>query len=397
MDADKLRQLIDDDDMGLLDVKPKQADGISEDERLAESFFEIVEFYRQHGREPASDLTNVQEYRMATRLDHLRSEPEKVKELADLDEFGLLAPVKNPKSIADVFEDDDLNLLGDSEGDSIFKLHNVSQSIEMSGYVAQRKPCADFVEYEPLFVQCHADLKSGKRQLSTFSHEQQIQKGHFFVLKGVMTYVALVGEKIKTSGKVNARLHCIFENGTESDMLLRSLARELYKDGRRVSEHEDIVRDIFNAITDEDSQTGTIYVLKSLSTNPEIAGIKDLYKIGFCTVPVEERIKSAKDDPTYLMANVHIVETFKCFNLNPQKLELLLHQFFGKACLEVDVFDKSAKRYTPREWFVVPLAVIEETIEMIISGDIIGVEYDDELKMIFQKDANQRINNAEFS
>ena len=322
---------------------------------------------------------------MATRLDNLRSEPEKVKALADLDEFGLLVPVKKPESIDDILNDDDLNLLGDRESESIFELSHVPQSIEMPGYVAQRKPCDDFAEFEQLFAQCHADLKSGKRKLSTFSQEQQIQKGQFFVLKGVMTYVAQVGEKIKTSGKVNARLHCIFENGTESDMLLRSLARELYKDGRRVSEHEDKLMDAFDNISGDDNQTGFIYVLKSFSTNPEIAGTKDLYKIGFCAGSVEERIKGAEDDPTYLMAPVQIVETFKCYNLKPQKLELLLHQFLGKVCLAVDVFDKEGKRYTPREWFIAPLAVIEETVELIISGDIVGYKYDDELKMICKK------------
>jgi len=388
MDTEKLREMIDDDDLGLLEVKPKQAYGLSEDERLAESFYEIAEFYRQHRREPSNDLTDVQEYKMAVRLENFRSQSDKVKALAELDEFGLLAPAKKPESIEDILIDDDLNLLGVDDGDSIFNLLNVPQSIEMPEYVAQRKPCADFNEFVSLFAQCHADLQSGKRQLTSFSHEQQIQKGHFFVLKGVLTYVAQVGEKIKTGGKTNARLHCIFENGTESDMLLRSLARELYKDGRRISEHDDRLMDAFNHITDEDNQTGIIYVLKSLSTNPEIAAIRELYKIGFCTVPVEERIKCAEDDPTYLMAPVHIVETFRCFNLNPQKLELLLHQLFGKVCLEVDVFDRAGKRYTPREWFIAPLAVIEEAIEMIISGDIIGYEYDDELKIICEKESN---------
>jgi hypothetical protein len=385
MDADKLLALIEDDDLGLLDVKPQQAYGLSEDERLAESFYEIADFYLQHSREPENDLANVQEYKIATRLEYLRSQPDKVKALADLDEFGLLAPVKTPGSIEDILKDDDLNLLEQDNTDSIFNLRNVPQSIEMPDYVAQRKPCATFKEFEPLFEQCHADLKSGKRQLTSFSHEQQIHKGHFFVLRGVLTYVAQVGEKMVTSGKKNARLHCIFENGTESDMLLRSLACELYKDGWRVSEHDSRLMDAFNNITGEDNQTGTIYVLKSLSANPEIAGIQELYKIGFCTGSVEERIKNAEDDPTYLMAPVHIMETFQCFNLNPQKLELLMHQFFGKVCLEVDVFDKAGKRYTPREWFIAPLAVVEEAIEMIISGTIIGFEYDDELKMICKK------------
>lgn len=382
MDADKLRELIEDDDLGLLDVKPKQANGMTEDERLAESFFEITIFYGEHGREPENDMANVQESRLAMRLSNLRKDPEKIKELVDLDEFDLLQPIKEIESIDDIFEDDDLDILGDGDSDSIFNLKHVPQNTESPDYVASRKPCKDFEQFEPLFKQCHADLKSGKRSLRTFVNEQQIQVGEFFVLSGVMVYVSDMGDKEKKNKKVNARLRCIFENGTEGDLLLRSLARNLYKDGRRITEHEDRLMDDLNNIAAEDSQTGHIYVLKSLSQNPDIAPIHDLYKIGFSTVPVEERIKNAEDDPTYLMAPVHIVETFECFNLNPQKLELLLHRFFGTVCLEVDVFDNAGKRHTPREWFIAPLPIIEEAIELIISGDIVNHVYDDEAKLM---------------
>ena len=385
MDADKLRKLIADDDLGLLTVKPKQSNGLTEDERLVESFYEIADFYRQQGREPDNDLANMQEAKLAMRLSSLRKDKEKAKALIDLDEFGLLAPVKQPESIADILNDDDLNLLGNSEEDSIFTLRNVPQNIEAPDYVAQRQPCKDFSQFEPLFKRCHVDLQSGKRILRPFVNEQQIQAGEFFILRGVMVYVADVGEKEKKNKKVNARLRCIFENGTEGDLLLRSLARNLYKDGRRITEHEDRLMDDLNNITDEDGQTGYIYILRSLSTDPQITALKDLYKIGFSSVPVKERVKNATDDPTYLMAPVHILETFECYNLNPQKLELLLHRFFGKVCLEVDVFDREGKRYTPREWFMAPLPVIEEAIELIISGKIIDYVYDDESKLIIEK------------
>lgn len=385
MDADKLRLLIEDDALGLLTVKPKQANGLTEDERLVESFYEIADFYRQQGREPDNDLANMQEAKLAMRLSSLRKDTEKAKALIDLDEFGLLAPVKQPESIDDILNDDDLNLLGNSEEDSIFTLRNVPQNIEMPDHIAQRKPCKDFDRFESLFKQCQADLKLGKRTLLPFANEQQIRKGQFFVLKGIVTFVAEVGAKEKIGGKTNARLHCVFENGTESDMLLRSLARELYKNGRRITEHEDRLMDDLNNITDEDGQTGFIYILRSLSTAPQITALSDLYKIGFSTVPVKERVKNAPDDPTYLMAPVHILETFECYNLNPQKLELLLHRFFGKVCLDVDVFDRDGKRYTPREWFMAPLPVIEEVIELIISGKIIDYVYDDELKLVSRK------------
>ena len=385
MDFDKLRQLVDDDDLGLLDVKPKQGYGMSEDDRLVESFFEINEFYRQYNCEPTKNITDIQEARLAMRLASLRKEYEKVNTLIGFDEFDLLSPTKEIESLNDIFADDDLDILGGADGDGIFKLKHIPKTIDMPDYVAKRKTCRDFDRFEVLFVQCHADLQNGKRAARPFAKEQQIEQGQFFVLKGVLTYIANVGEKEKTGGKTNARLRCIFENGTESDMLLRSLARELYKDGRRVMENKDRLMDDLKNISAEDSQTGHIYVLKSLSINPEIASICDLYKIGFSTVAVEERIKNAEDDPTYLMAPVHIVETFECFNLNPQKLELLLHKFFGKVCLELDVFDRAGKRYTPREWFIAPLPVIEEVIELILSGKVVDYTYNHQDELIMMR------------
>jgi len=361
MDADTLRELIEDDDLGLLEIKPKQASSMSEDERLVESFYEITAFYRQYGRAPENDMANVQEARLAMRLSGLRTSPEKINALIDIDDFGLLVPIHNPESIDDILNDDELNLLGDSPADSIFTLRNVPQTIDMPDYVATRKPCEDFKPFKPLFEQCQEALRAGTRKLLPFTNEQHIQQGQFFILRGVMAYIAEVGKKERKGGK------------------------ECYKNGRRVSEHEDHLINELNGITDEDSQTGYIYVLKSLSTNPEIASIKDLYKIGFSTVPVEERIQHATTDPTYLMATVQIVETFECYNLNPQKMELLLHRFFGKVCLEVDVFDSAGKRHTPREWFIVPLPIIVEVIELIILGDIVNYYYNHELKILCGK------------
>ena len=386
MDAGKLRALIDDDDFGLLEIRQETSNTLSEDERLTESFYEITEFRRQYGRAPQNDISNVQEYRLAARLQSLKNDSEKRNMLIDLDEFGLLMTEKHPENIKDIFNDDDLNLLNENPADSIFSLQHVPQSVEMPDYVARRKPCRDFSRFELLFEQCQTELKTGKRRLLPFANEQQIQKGQFFVLKGILAFVADVGEKEKSGGKVNARLRCIFENGTESDMLLRSLARELYKDGRRITDHENRMIDELNDITDEDNQTGFIYILRSLSTDSQIASIKNLYKIGFSETSVEDRVKNAKDSPTYLLAPVHIVEIIKCYNANPQKLELLLHQFFGKVCLDVDVFDKNGKRYIPREWFVTPLPVIEEAINLIISGEIVNCFYDEELQIIRQKE-----------
>ena len=381
MDKDYLLKLINDDDLGLLNVKPKQSAVVTADERLIASFTQINQFISENGREPESGK-GIQEHQLYARLNGIRESAEKMDALAGLDEHDLLnVQRKEIGSIEDIFDDDDLGILG-NEAESIFTLKHISKETTMPDYVASRKPCKDFETFEAKFTHCQADLTSGKRKLWPFKNEQQIQKGYFFVLKGVLLYIADVGEVDKSNGKKNARLRCIFENGTESDMLLRSLAAELYKDGRRVTEHEDQLLDGFSNITEEDEATGYIYVLRSLSTKPDIQELNNLYKIGFSTVPVEQRIKNAENEPTYLMAPVHIVEAYQCYNMNPQKLEQLLHTFFGSACLNIDIFDGNGQRHTPREWFIAPLDIIEQTIHFVLNGDIVNYRYDSKLQMI---------------
>lgn len=388
MEKDDLLKILQDDDMGLLNVKPKRT-AISVDDRLLASFQQVNDFYRQHGKEPESNPSNILEFQLFNRLKGLRSSKEKCEALQEVDEFKLLTFVEPPKritTVADIFNDDSLGLL-DDEAASIFQLKHVPLVKEMPDKIAQRKRCPDFEQFEPLFKQCHADLVAGVREARGFTGEQQIQPGHFFILHGITAYVAEVGEKEVKNGKVNARLRCIFENGTESNMLLRSLATELYKDetGRRILDPHEKALAGLEQIQESDQKSGYLYVLQSLSTAPEIAGTKDLYKIGYSTVPVSERIKNAVEEPTYLMAAVKVIAIFECYNLNPQKFELLLHTFFGEACLNVDVFDRKGKRFSPREWFVAPLHIIEAAANMLISGDIVNYRYDADAKSIEER------------
>lgn len=388
MEKDALQKILEDDDMGLLNIKPKRA-AITVDERLLASFQQINDFYRQHGKEPVSNPSNIVEFQLFNRLKGLRASKEKCEALQEVDEFHLLTyvePAKPITSVADIFKDDSLGLL-DDEAASIFELKHVPLVKEMPDKIAQRKRCKDFEQFEPLFKQCHAELAAGTREARGFTGEQQIQPGHFFILHGITAYVAEVGEKEMKNGKVNARLRCIFENGTESDMLLRSLATELYKDetGRRILDPTEKALEALELIQAEDKKSGYLYVLQSLSTVPEIAGLKNLFKIGYSTVPVPERIKNAAEEPTYLMAPVKVVEVFECYNLNPQKFELLLHTFFGKACLNVDVYDKQGKRFSPREWFIAPLHIIEAAANMLINGDIVNYRYDPDAQSIEER------------
>lgn len=372
---ERLQDILANDPLGLLDDKPKASANITTDERLLASFQGINDFYVQNGREPQAN-GDIQEHGLYSRLQGLRKNQLKREALLPHDEHGLLTePEIEINSIDDIFADDALGIL-DDDALNIFDTSRLPKETTMPGYVAKRKKCKDFDEFENLFKQCHSDLEAGKRKLWPFAKEQQIDKGLFFILKGVLLYVADIGERDNVKGKVNARLRCIFENGTESDMLLRSLSAELYKDGRRVLEHEDMLLSGLEGVTEEDQESGSIYILRSQSADPEITSISNLYKIGYSKLSVEERIKNAENEPTYLMAPVTIVTAFKCFNMNPQKLEQLLHQFFGNSCLNIDVHDHDGKRHTPREWFIAPLEVIEQAIHFLINGEITQFKYD---------------------
>lgn len=386
MDKDKvLDEIFNSDPYGILEVKPKSSSVLNADERLTASFQEINKFFEIHNRKPQPNVGNISEYQLYCRLKNLREDKDKMMICEPHDTHGLLKTEKKEiKSFDDIFNDDSLDILGgDSEG--LFCFKHTPKEMTMPDYVASRKPCEHFEEFKSLFIQCQSDLANNKRRLYPFKNEQDIAEGHFFVLKGVLLYVAHVGEKSNENGKVNARLRCIFENGTESDMLLRSLSAELYKNGRRVSEYENGSLDDFKNINEDDSETGFIYILKSLSNDPKIQSIPNLCKIGYSSIPVEERIKNAELEPTYLMAPVKIVSTIKCYNLNPQKFEQLIHNFFGKTCLNFDIFDINGKRHTPREWFIAPLDSIEEAIEFIISGEIVDYRYDTERQIIVGK------------
>jgi len=389
-----LEQIFNDDPFGLLNVKAKLYGSRTPDERLSSSFQEINDFIEKNGKEPEANPASVSEFQLYARLKSLRNDPIKVEMLKDMDINNILPDIETDQvsepsaeykkkvkvieSIEDILKDDNLDILGGDDAD-LFKFEHTPKETTMPAYVAKRKPCKDFADFEDKFKKCQADLASGKRLLNPFRNEQEIDKGYFFVLKGVLLYVAKIAKrKADDKGKVNARLRCIFENGTESDMLLRSLSAELYKDGRRVTAHEDMLLDSFNNITEEDEEAGFIYVLRSMSENEKIRSIHNLFKIGFSRTDVQERLKNVAKDPTYLMSAVDYVAGWKCYNMNPQKFEQLIHNFFGTSCLEVDVFDGNGKRHTPREWFIAPIEVIEQAIELIISGKIIKYRYDAE-------------------
>lgn len=394
----ELRMILENDPLGLLQVKPKVSSTLTADERLISSFDEINSFMREHGREP-TESRDISERKLFSRLKGLRESPEKAQALKGYDSLGLLKDVAPPKSkeiksIEDVLENDVLGLLDsqaaeEADPNEIFVLRNVPKVPKMPDYIAKRKACAEFAQFEPLFKKCQSDLSARIKVTQPFNSERQIEPGAMFISQGMLVYVANQGKwEKKNFGNVNARLYCVFENGTESTLLLRSLAAALWKDktSRQVidADQMEIVR-APTQLSKDDKATGYIYVLRSLSEDPKISSISDLYKIGYSTEPARQRIQNAELEATYLMADVIPVAEFKTFNLNPQKLELLLHRFFAETCLNLDIFDADGKRYTPREWFIVPLHVIEQAIGYLISGEIVEFRYDPGTQEIVRK------------
>lgn len=368
------QSIFDSDEDGLLDT-PDKPPKLTSTNRLERSFLEIVEFYREHDRAPRSDTREIAERKLGARLDGILANDEKIAALAHLDEFGLLVEPEAPASLDELLDGDDLGLLDDGTG--ILDTSELPQrkSPDVSMDTAQRVRAEDFEAFAPLFDQKHAELAAGSAKLASFPGIQHITEGSFFVLNGVMLFVAEVGETEykESTVRVNRRerLRVIFENGTESSMYRQSLGIRMGEgDGHAVVPAE------FESILADDVATGYVYVLRSLSDDPQISEIPNLHKIGFSRGPVEGRIAHAAKQPTYLMAPVEIVASYRTYNMKTSALENLLHRVFAEVRLDVSQVGKDGRRYEPSEWYVVPLEVIDHAVSLIASGDIVDFVYD---------------------
>ncbi len=386
-----LEDIFNDDEFGLLESKAKISNSKSEEERLIDSFQEINAFFKKNKREPKADVFVVSERSLGVALKELRKNNKKIEILKPYDIYNLLGNATvEINSIDDILNDDEFGLLDTDDTLEIFKLKNVPslKNREKTDFVARRKAMkdTDFVLYEELFKNVHKDLREGKRKLVGFN-ENNLQEKSFYILDGIMFLLESITFTKETEvfpsgerNQKNGRTKCIFENQTFSNHKFRSLIRALYDNGKMIT-NLDYQAEIelyknANLVNESDLETGWIYILQSKSTNKAIAEIKDLYKIGFSKTDVRDRIKNAAKEPTYLMAEVHLVSTYKCYNVNPHKFEQLLHRFFAEVCLNVDIHDDKGRRITPREWFVVPLPIIDRAITLILSGDIVNYGYD---------------------
>ena len=291
------------------------------------------------------------------------------------------------KELEALFDDPLLKM--SKEEESLFDIPQDMRRViakKKADYVAQHKLCENFDDYKPLFAKVHQELKEGRRSLVKINKTATLTAGRYYFVGGQMLLLEQIGKLKKSSNSLpDARTRCIYENGTESDILLQTLRKNVVGDGYAISElQEEVDAQFFNNsdITTEDKVTGYIYVLSSLSDNPVIKQEKNLYKIGFTTNSVEQRIANAENDPTYLMAPVKIVATYKVVNMNSQMFEDLVHQLLMSVQFQVTVFDEQGKEHQPQEWFVVPLPVVDVIIKKIMDGTIVGFTYNPQLECL---------------
>lgn len=377
LDLDELRAELDE------FAQPEKKGGRSpREERIIAGFEEIQRYVEQHGRAPRhGEGKDIFERLYAVRLDRLRALEECRSLLAPLDNQGLLTG-------AEFIPVESINadeLLAELEGAAatlgITELRHVRSRAEIRAAeeIANREKCEDFERFQPLFKQAESQIKSGVRQTRPFGKDARVDAGNFFVLSGQLVYVAEKGEDFQTpNGHQDARLRVIYANGTESNILLRSLQRALYKDeaGRRLTS-PDIGPLFSEAWQDDDIESGTIYVLRSLSNHPFIAEHRELiHKIGVTGGKIETRIANASHDATYLLADVEVVASYKLAGINRTKLENLFHRIFAPAQLDLTIHDRFGNPVRPREWFLVPLHVIDEAVQLIREGSISAMIYD---------------------
>lgn len=383
----------DDELLGALGVEvaePETSYRTPREERIIAGFEDILRFHQTHGRAPQhGEGRDIFERLYAVRLDQLRKLPEAKALLAALDSPGLLSGTIVAHVDLDALDEDtllaELGIDTDPAGQSdITLLRHVRPYIEIKAAeeVANRTPCTEFDRFRPLFEEAGAGLKAGTWMTKPFVKNASIELGDFFIVGGQIAYVAEMYEGTKTKdGRDNPRLRVIFDNHTESNLLLRSLSRSLYPDGNTPVGRRLIRKDDGPLFADtaepDDIESGTIYVLRSLSDHPFIAEHRELiHKIGVTGGDVQTRIAGAEKDATYLLANVEVVATYKLHNLNRTKLENIFHRLFGAAQLDLTIEDRFGNPVRPREWFLVPLHVIDEVVQRLQNGSITDVVYD---------------------
>jgi hypothetical protein len=409
------------DEFGFLDVQAKRPSGGASLE--VSKFEEINAFIDQHGRGPEStgDLSekllarrlksyqeNIDQYASLKPYDRhdLLPEPNVITGEVDASDFApdtqtrpdtpVVPPTTNVvkeaeevSSLDDIFASEEFAEFEPIDS-TLFEPNHVQFSSDRDApdEIAQQRACQDFYVFESIFRDLHEKLKSGEAKAVRFQQATQVGPGDVFILEGVLCLIDEVGEYREDNlGRYNPRLRVIFENGTESNHLLRSLAKRLYQDetGRRIIRESDSVVDVFNNISHKDKRAGQIYFVTTKSDNPDLMGIPNLVKIGYTELTVEERTKNAERDTAFLEAPVKILASMECYNMNPHKFETLIHGFLHAQRLKMTLTGKDGKAYYPKEWFSVPLDTARDVVKRIIDGSIVHYRMDNTTGRLVKK------------
>ena len=369
-----------------VDIEPRKAVvRTPQEERIIAGFEDIQRFVEKKGRAPCYDPDgDIFERLYAVRLDRIREQEDCRALLTSFDHQALLnrEPATETAAMDDLDDDALLAQLGvEAGGTDVTRLRYVRPSAEKraADEVATRRECRDFDTFRPLFEQVQRQLDAGIREARRFRDQANIEPGQLFILGGQKVLVADKGEEFRNAqNRRDARLRVIFDNGTENNMLRRSLERALQKDetGRRIPDNS--AGPLFaDRSADGDQATGTIYVLRSHADIPFVVENRELvHKIGVTTGKVESRIAGARLNPTYLMADVEVVASYRLYNVDRGKLERLIHRIFDSVRLDIEIENRFDNPVVPREWFLVPLPAINDAVEKIVNGTITKYTYD---------------------
>lgn len=382
-------------ELGVDPIEKKKTTTSPREARIVAGFEDIQKFFEGHGRAPAhGDDRDIFERLYAVRLDRLRAQKECRDLLTPLDHQGLLDAAAGPGEDAAEDMDDEALLaalgVGSGPEESLTDLRHVRPAAERRAAeeIAYRQTCSDFSTFESVFEALKADLEAGRRETRPFERKAEIEKGRFFIVDGLLAYVAEAGEPFRNeSGNIDRRLRVIYGNATENNLLARSLQKALTQDpaGRRITEPE--AGPLFETLPSPDgNETGTIYVLRSDSDHPDIAPNREVvHKIGVTGNDVAKRIAGAENQATFLLAPVEVVATFRLYDIDRTKLENLLHRFFARARLDISIPDRFGKPFQPREWFFLPLTAIRDAVDRIQDGTLHEFEYRPEEARLVRK------------